>query len=113
MDSDEVCENFDDCLLSGDVKIYTFLGQNIDKNLPVKNALCEQVVLPQNSLDNYIKNNNFDYIKSEEINEIIIDYYYSKKLPKKVCGFGSFYNIVVAKNRDKIIVGYPTIMGSI
>ena len=27
LDSDKECENFDNCILSGNVKIYTFLGQ--------------------------------------------------------------------------------------
>ena len=106
-------ENYDTSLLSGNTKIYSFYHENMFKNRYEKDAFCEQVVLIKNDVENYVKNNNLLHVKSESIGDIKIEYYYNRKLRKKVNCSGSFYNVVVAQIYEKTIIGYPAIMGSL
>lgn len=105
--------NFDNCLLSGNVKIYSLYGDNIGQNKLEKRALCEQVSMQKDDIKNYIKVNSLSFIKREKIDDLTIEYYYCKKLFKKSYCFGSVYNIVIATSDKKAIIGYPCIMGSL
>lgn len=106
-------ENYDNCMLTGGVKIYSFSSQNIDKKIGQKKVLCEQVFLQKNERKNYIKNNDLKYVKSEDLEGIKIDYYMCKKLPKYTCVNNKKFNIVIAEKSDGVVIGYPAIMGSL
>lgn len=106
-------KNYDSCVLSGGVKIYSFSGQNISSKIGQKNVLCEQVFLQKNERKNYIKNNHLKLIKSETFDDIKIDYYMCKKLPKYTCINNKKFNIVIAEKSDGVVIGYPAIMGSL
>ena len=98
---------------SNGLKIYSFKDiKKVRKNWS-KNAMCEQVVMQKNDIDKYIKNNDFELVRDEVFEGINIQYFLCKKLPKRKQINGVVFNIVIAKRPDNIIVGYPSIMGSL
>ena len=86
-------------------------SKSIEKSLKGVQGISYKFNSDDFNVSKFLTNNSAEVVKIQKLNEICIIYAYSNKLEHLV-NDDKMFNLEIAITRDKVVVGYPLIMGS-